>query len=94
MSEKAGNAEQRRTPLAVAQEVREKYEAELLSKANVIGVGVGLVHKQGDATGEVGVIVMVANKVPNADLAPDDRVPSVLDGVRIDVQQVGSLAAG
>ena len=85
---------ERRTPLAKAQLVKERYLTELMSKANVTGVGVGLVHRGGQATGEVGVIVMVTEKVPHSMLAPDDRVPAILDEVRVDVQEVGALSAG
>lgn len=76
-----------------ASEVREAYESELLNRANVIGVGVGYRHKRGKLTPEVALIVMVRKKVPRAELAPEDVVPSSIEGVPVDVREMGELDA-
>ncbi|MGH2625729.1 MAG: hypothetical protein ACRDHY_03655 [Anaerolineales bacterium] len=60
---------------------------------NVVGVGVGLVRRGGEKTGQVGIIVMVSQKVPAAQLAPADLIPRRLDGVPVDVQEVGEVVA-
>jgi hypothetical protein len=73
--------------------VRERHEADLLSKANVVGVGTGLRRKAGQATGDVAVVVMVDKKVPRDQLAPEDVVPAQIEGVPVDVQEVGELRA-
>jgi hypothetical protein len=76
-----------------AEVVRRRVQAELLHKANVVGVGVGLRRVQGRKTGEVALVVMVDHKVPRAQLAPGDVIPSEIDGVPVDVQEVGELEA-
>jgi hypothetical protein len=69
--------------------VQTKYTDELMRKAHVMGVAIGLVQKGGQSTSEVGLVVMVDQKVPLAALEPQDIIPSELDGVRVDVQEIG-----
>lgn len=90
MSERRGG---RQADVARAQEVKRAHEIELLEKANVVGVGVGLRTRQGRQTGEVALVVMVTRKVPRAQLAPEDVVPNEIDGLRVDIQEVGELTA-
>lgn len=73
--------------------VQARYEEMLLRLPNVVGVGVGLVYRRGSPTGEIGLVVMVERKLPAAQLAPEDRIPSELDGIRVDVQEVGVISA-
>jgi len=74
--------------------VKEKHEGALLNKANVMGVGVGLRMRAGEPTDEVVLVVMVTRKVPRAQLAPEDYVPSEIEGVPIDIQEIGIVRAG
>jgi hypothetical protein len=74
-----------------AQAVKATYQDVLMSKPNVVGVGVGLVHAGGKRTNQVGLIVMVSRKMPNHILLPEDRIPSEIEGVRIDVKEVGEI---
>lgn len=76
-----------------ASEIREAYESELLTRANVIGVGVGYQHRGGRTTPDVALIVMVRKKVPRAELAPEDVIPSSIEGVPVDVREMGELDA-
>lgn len=76
-----------------AKEVKEKHEDDLLAKANVLGVGIGLRERGGEPTTEVVLIVMVTHKVPRAQLAPEDLVPKELEGVGLEVQAVGDVSA-
>ena len=73
--------------------VRHAREKELMSKANVVGVGLGLRQRAGQHTGEPALVVMVSKKVPNEKLSPRDVIPASLDGVPVDVQEVGELRA-
>jgi hypothetical protein len=75
------------------QAVKNKYEARLLRKRNVVGVGVGLRERGGEHTDEMVLTVMVRQKEPRADLDARDVIPSELDGVPVDVQQVGTIRA-
>lgn len=73
--------------------IRRAYEDELMSKANVVGVGVGFQQQGGERTGELALVVMVKKKVPLEQLAPEDVIPSSLEGVPVDVQEVGEIRA-
>jgi hypothetical protein len=76
-----------------ASELKDQMEEELLKKANVVGVGVGIRQRAGELTGEVALIVMVRKKVSNAMLDPEDRIPVEVNQVPIDVLEVGPLQA-
>jgi hypothetical protein len=73
--------------------VQRRYEHYLLSKPHVVGVGIGFACRGGEQTPELSVVVMVDQKLPSAQLAPADRLPTQLEGVRIDVQEMGQFAA-
>jgi hypothetical protein len=74
-----------------ARAVKRAHESELMSKANVVGVGVGMREKGGSRTDEVVLVVMVREKLPLSALAPEDVIPKQVDGVPVDVQEVGEL---
>jgi hypothetical protein len=80
--------------LARAQAVREAHAAELMEKANVVGVGVGLRQRGGERLQEIALVVLVRRKVPRAMLAEADVLPGVIDGVPLDVVEVGDVRAG
>lgn len=80
--------------LARAQIVRQAHEAELLRMTNVVGVGVGLRTRGGRRQREVALVVMVRQKVPRAMLAEADVLPVEIDGVPVDVVEVGDISAG
>lgn len=73
--------------------VKAAYEKELLRKANVVGVGIGLRRQGGQPTGELSIVVSVTHKVPLEELDPQDVIPRELEGVPVDVQAVGRLRA-
>jgi len=73
--------------------VKSIYEADLMRKANVVGVGIGLRQTGGKPTGEPAVVVSVTHKVPISQLAAGDVIPRELDGIPVDVQVVGELRA-
>jgi hypothetical protein len=78
---------------AKAQAVKDTYAGELMSKANVVGVGIGFCQKGGLRTDTVGLVVMVSRKLPRAQLAPEDLLPDEIDGIPVDVQEVGEIRA-
>jgi hypothetical protein len=73
--------------------VKNIHEGELLEKPNVVGVGVGFRQKDGTPTETVALIVMVSRKLPASLLDPADQIPPVIDGVPVDVQEVGEITA-
>jgi hypothetical protein len=74
-----------------ATDVQNKYADILMSKPHVVGVGVGYATQEGEQTPEIAIVVMVDDKLPEAQLALDDLIPSRLDGIRVDVQQTGTF---
>jgi len=73
--------------------VKKDHERELLEKPNVVGVGVGFRQKAGALTDTVALVVMVSKKLPPSSLDPADQIPPVIDGVPVDVQEVGEIVA-
>ncbi len=75
------------------QRVKARYEADLLRKPNVVGVGIGMRMRQGYPTGDAGLVVNVTRKIPALLLRPEDRIPKVLDGVPVWIEVVGDIKA-
>jgi hypothetical protein len=73
--------------------VKEQYEADLMQKPNVVGVGIGLRQRAGELTDEPVIVVSVTDKKPAFLMTPEDVIPAELDGVPVDVQAVGKLKA-
>jgi len=76
-----------------ATRVKRKHEAELMRKANVVAVGVGLRSRRGQSTDEVCIVVSVTHKVPAAHLKRGDVIPPSLEGVPVDVMVTGEIVA-
>ncbi|MBC7813071.1 MAG: hypothetical protein H7175_18080 [Burkholderiales bacterium] len=74
-------------------QVQARYADQLMSKPHVLGVAVGMAQEGGISTGELALVVLVDTKVPSAQLAAEDVIPQHLDGVRVDVQEVGEIYA-
>ncbi len=79
--------------MARVEAVQRKYEADLMRKSHVIGVGIGVGKREGEPTDEICLVVMVDQKMPVSQLGPRDRIPSQLEGVRVDVQEIGVVSA-
>jgi hypothetical protein len=73
--------------------VKRAHENELLSKKNVVGVGIGFRQIAGTATSDLALVVMVSQKLPPAQLSEDDFIPAWIDGVPVDIQEVGEITA-
>ena len=76
-----------------ASAVKKAHQAALMSKAHVLGVGVGFRQIKGQPTDTVALVVMVDQKLPEAQLAPEDTLPSEIEGIPVDVQEVGEVRA-
>lgn len=79
--------------LARLRAIKALYEPELLRKANVVGVGIGLRQRAGKQIAEQVIVVSVTRKVPRSQLDASDIIPPELDGIPVDVQAVGELQA-
>ena len=60
---------------------------------NVVGVGVGYKVQGGEQSDEFAIVVMVTRKLPLPALAPETVLPKHVEGVKIDVIEVGQLRA-
>lgn len=68
-------------------EVKARHEADLLALSNVTGVGIG------ERDGKPVIQVFVTEKLPETNLAPEERVPASLDGYEVDVEAIGFVEA-
>ena len=65
----------------------------LISRKNVVGVGVGYKVTADGETDELSVVVNVARKIPMAQLAESDLIPKRINSVRTDVVETGVIRA-
>ena len=79
--------------LSQAKVVKQKYESSILQKRNVVGIGIGFRQKDGRYTDEVAIIIQVEQKIPSPHLTPNDLLPLMLDGVPVDVVEIGIIQA-
>lgn len=69
------------------------HTSAILSKPNVVGVGLGYKTTNGVRTDDLCVVAMVEKKLPRAALQPSELVPGEVSGFATDVVQVGTLWA-
>ena len=74
-------------------EVRARHEAKLMRYPHVVGVGEGICTRQGKPTGEPCLVVFVERKVSPSELAKNEILPSRIEGVPVDVVEVGRIEA-
>ena len=74
-------------------EIKNKYESHLMNLANVVGVGIGFKQSEGTPTNQVALVVNVERKKPLAELDQQDIIPMEIEGVIVDVQEVGRFSA-
>jgi hypothetical protein len=66
-----------------------KAKKKLLGMQNVVGVGVGHKHVRGEDTDRPAYIVYVKKKIPPHDLAREHVLPRQIDGLDVDVVEIG-----
>jgi hypothetical protein len=84
--------EDERAWMAHIRTVKGRYEEQLMRKRHVVGVGIGLLREPTEGS-RVGIVVNVTRKVPEEELPKDDRIPDSLEGVPVEVQEVGAIKA-
>lgn len=79
-------------------DVQARYAATLMQKKNVVGVAVGLSTEDDDDDDESRfkycLVVMVSEIVPEWSLHPADEIPEWIEGVPVEVREVGTFFAG
>ena len=71
--------------------LRARYYDLLIRKKHVVSVSVGPAKTAGEITGEYAIMIAVDKKIPLHELAPEDRLPTVLESVPVIVHQIGAL---
>ncbi len=69
----------------------ERQGAALMRYPNVVGVGAGARTRGGRPTGDSCIVVYVARKVPRDQLGQGEILPNEVDGVPVDVVEVGTI---
>lgn len=69
------------------------HEANLMSKPNVVGVGIGLRRREGQMADEPVIVVSVSHAETDSERSIGEAIPRELDGVPVEVRVVGSLWA-
>ena len=78
---------------SVVKSAKESHKAEILSKPNVVGVGMGYKEVHGRVTDELVIKTLVRQKVPLAGLPAQAVIPQQVDGIPTDVVAVGEIKA-
>jgi len=73
--------------------IMQTHKTSLMSRENVVGVGLGEKESHGHKTGELSVVVLVRQKKPLVGLGPNAIVPKQVDDVKTDVVEVGDIRA-
>ena len=73
--------------------IKDRHEAGLLKKKNVVGLGIGYKEVEGQETGLLSLVVMVRKKESPSQLDATDMVPAEIEGVPVDVKEVGKIVA-
>ncbi len=73
--------------------VKELHKQAILAKPNVVGVGTGYKVTKGQRTDELCIVTLVRRKLPQAGLTAEALLPAGIEGVSIDVIEVGDLKA-
>lgn len=80
--------------MAEISEIQAKYADELMAYPHVVGIGIGLRQRDGEYTDELTLVIMVDEKLPVAQLAEEDILPTEIEGIPVDVQELGEFSAG
>jgi hypothetical protein len=78
---------------ALANDVHGRYGEMLLRKKNVVGVGVGLNERDDRDAFRYALVVMVSAIVPESQIDSDDRIPEEIEGVPVEVREMGTFWA-
>jgi hypothetical protein len=73
--------------------VKDRHGESLLEKENVVGLGIGYKEVEGQETGLLSLVVMVRKKESPSQLDATDLIPSEIEGVPVDVKEVGEIVA-
>jgi len=73
--------------------IKDKYVSYLFKFEGVVGVGIGKKTIAGKETDQLAIVVDVVKKLPENQLKKEEIIPKSLEGVPVDVQEVGVIKA-
>ena len=73
---------------AAIRPVKESIEDELIAKPGVVAVDIAEKETDGKKTGELSIVVFVEEKKPKSKLGKGAAIPTEIDGVKTDVQEL------
>lgn len=79
--------------LTQAREIYQQVVSEFFQRRNVIGVGIGYKNSEGNATGDLSLIISVTHKLPVEQLSAQDLIPKVFHDLLTDVVEMGHFRA-
>ncbi len=71
--------------------VKDKYESSLLAVDGVVGCSVGYKQLQGKKTNKLAIVCLVQKKKPRKQLSEKELLPKEIEGVPVDVIEVGKI---
>ena len=66
--------------------VKKAYESRIMSKPDVVGVGIG-------TTGDDFILVVLVKKMSSHPLRPEESIPNEIEGVKVEIRQIGQPGA-
>ena len=93
MSKETDREYDQQDALQRARAVKKTHQSILMAKSNVVGIGVGFAQQGQHITNKIALIVLVSRKLPRSMLSKEDIIPSEIEGVPVDVQEVGTIKA-
>jgi hypothetical protein len=73
--------------------IKDRHEDDLLQRKNVVGLGIGYKEVGGRETDQLSIVVMVRKKESPSQLDTRDLIPSEIEGVPVDVKEIGEIVA-
>ena len=73
--------------------VKDRHADDLFRRKNVVGLGIGYKEVEGQETEQLSLVVMVRKKESPSQLEATDLVPFEIEGVPVDVKEVGEIVA-
>ena len=70
-----------------------KHTDNFMRKRHVLGISIGIGLRGGEPTDTICLVALVDVKVPLDELDPVDQLPEEVDGVEVDVQEIGRVIA-
>ena len=74
-------------------EIKKQEQFNLLKKANVYSVAIGYKQVKGEKTKNLAIVVGVGKKLPCAQLSRKESIPFEINGIPIDIVELGNIRA-